>query len=119
MTERKLGEDKPKNRGNAGKGRPAGALNKHTQAAREAIGMFVDNNAHRLQEWLDKIADGVPETDAEGNVIDYHIQPNPEKAFQLFQSVVEYHVPKLNRTDTTLTGADGGPVQHSIKVKFD
>ena len=99
-------------------GRTKGTSNKATAAAREAIGLFVDNNAHRLQEWLDKIAEGVPELDSDGNVIDYKIAPNPEKAFQLFQSVVEYHVPKLARTDTTVTGADGGPVQHSVKVSF-
>lgn len=71
-----------------GPGRPKGSTNKATQAAREAIGMFVDNNAHRLQEWLDRIA----ETD-------------PERAFTLFQSVIEYHVPKLARTE--LMGKDG------------
>lgn len=86
----------------SGQGRPKGAPNKATIAAREAIALFVDNNAHRLEGWLDQVA-----------------QENPEKAFQLFQSVVEYHVPKLARTEQTLTGADGGPVQHSIKVQFD
>jgi hypothetical protein len=83
-------------------GRQLGSPNKATSAAREAIALFVDNNAHRLEGWLDKVA-----------------QENPEKAFQLFQSVVEYHVPKLARTEQTLTGADGGPVEHSIKVSFD
>ena len=82
-------------------GRQKGTPNKTTNAAREAIALFVDNNAHRLEGWLDQVA-----------------QDNPEKAFQLFQSVVEYHVPKLARTEQTLTGADGGPVEHSVKIKF-
>jgi hypothetical protein len=34
---------------------------------------------------------------------------NPAKAFELFQSVVEYHIPKLARTE--MTGKDGGPLQ--------
>lgn len=69
-------------------GRQPGVTNKATMQAREAIAMFVDNNAGRLQAWLDKIADD-----------------NPEKAFNLFQSVIEYHVPKLARTE--MTGKDG------------
>ena len=86
---------------NAGKGRPRGAQNKSTALAREAIARFVDGNAHKLEQWLDQVA-----------------QDNPAEAFKLYQSVVEYHIPKLARTDTTVTGADGGPVQHAIKVKF-
>lgn len=69
-------------------GRRAGVQNKSTQEAREAIGRFVDGNAHRLQSWLDSIA-----------------ETNPEKAFTLFQSVIEYHVPKLARSE--LVGKDG------------
>lgn len=46
--------------------------------------MFVDNNAHRLEGWLDQVA-----------------AENPAKAFELFQSVVEYHIPKLARTENT------------------
>lgn len=80
-------------------GRPKGSPNKATQTAREAIALFVDGNAHRLTGWLDQVANGDPEHD---------IKPNPEKAFQMFQSVVEYHVPKLARTE--VSGKDGGPV---------
>jgi len=80
-------------------GRAPGTPNKATQEARQAIGMFVDGNAHRLTEWLDQVAQGLPE---------YDIKPNPAKAFELFQSVVEYHVPKLGRTEHV--GDGGGPV---------
>lgn len=80
-------------------GRASGSPNKATKEARQAIAAFVDGNAHRLTEWLDAVANGDPEND---------LKPNPAKAFELFQSVVEYHVPKLARTE--LTGADGGPV---------
>ena len=85
-------------------GRPKGVPNRVTMQAREAIAQFVDGNAHRLQEWLNKVADGVQ--DAEG---DYVVKPDPDRAFTLFQSVVEYHVPKLARTE--VTGANGGPVE--------
>ena len=81
-------------------GRKKGIPNKSTQAAREAIALFDDGNAHRLTEWLDTVANGDP---------DHDIKPNPAKAFELFQSVVEYHVPKLARTE--VTGADQGPVE--------
>jgi hypothetical protein len=82
------------------KGRPKGAINHATRTAREAIARFVDGNAGKLDEWLREVAEGDPENG---------IKPNPAKAFELFQSVVEYHVPKLARTE--VTGADGGPVE--------
>lgn len=72
---------------------------KATVAAREAIGLFVDGNAHRLTAWLDNVANGDPIND---------VKPNPAKAFELFQSVVEYHVPKLARSE--VTGKDGGAI---------
>jgi hypothetical protein len=65
-------------------GRTAGTPNKASAQAREAIALFVDGNAHRLQEWLDQIA-----------------ADDPKRAFELFQSVIEYHVPKLGRTEVT------------------
>lgn len=75
----------------SGQGRPKGIPNKATSQAREAIAMFVDNNAHRLQEWLDRIA-----------------EEDPEKAFSLFQSVIEYHIPKLARTEVN------GEINHNL-----
>ena len=83
----------PKNTG----GRPKGSPNKATADARAAIAAFVDGNAHRLTQWLDQVANGYGD-----------VKANPAKAFEMFQSVVEYHVPKLARTE--VTGKDGGPV---------
>lgn len=85
-------------------GRAPGQPNKTTLEARQAIAKFVDGNAHRLTEWLDKVADGDPEND---------LKPNPAKAFELFQSVVEYHIPKLARSEQV--GDGGGPVKHVIE----
>lgn len=88
-------------------GRAKGTSNKSTLAAREAIAAFVDGNAHRLQAWLDEIANGLPKLDNEGKPIAgvYLVDPNPTRAFELFQSVIEYHVPKLARTE--VVGEDG------------
>ena len=90
-------------RGTKAGGRKPGSPNKSTADARAAIALFVDQNASRLDSWLRAVAEGDPEHD---------VKPNPAKAFELFQSVVEYHVPKLARTE--LTGADG----KDLEVKF-
>jgi len=71
--------------------------NKSTKNAREAIGRFVDGNADRLQEWLDEV----------------HDRDGPRAAFQCFLDLIEYHVPKLNRTQ--LVGNEEGPVELVIK----
>lgn len=89
-----------------GAGRPSGVPNKATAEARNAIASFVDGNAHRLQQWLDEIANGVPALDEKGKVIPgrFSVRPDPVKAFELFQSVIEYHVPKLARSDVKVEG---------------
>lgn len=98
-----------------GSGRAPGVPNKATRDARLAIAAFVDNNADRMQEWLDKVAQGVPRVDGDGNQrYDddgeplWLVPPNPEKAFAMLRDVVEYHVPKLARSE--MTGAGGGPI---------
>lgn len=93
--------------------RPKGSPNKATADARAAIAKFVDGNAHRLQVWLDEIATGVT---ADGTPL--RDGPNPEKAFGLFQSVIEYHVPKLVRTEQTISGPDGQPIQYQANIVF-
>ncbi len=79
-----------------GAGRPKGLQNKTTIAAKEAIARFVDGNADRLQGWLDEIA----------------ADQGPAAAFKCFSDLLEYHVPKLARTE--VTGADGGPQELKI-----
>ena len=101
-------------------GRVAGTPNKATYEARQAIGAFVDGNAHRLTEWLDRVADGVKvevEDPKTGEIkTEFIVPPNPAKAFDMFQSVVEYHVPKLARTEHV--GDDNKPlvIEHNIDV---
>ena len=92
-------------------GRVAGTPNKATNEARQAIASFVDGNAHRLTGWLDKVAEGVQDADGA-----YVIPPNPAKAFDMFQSVVEYHIPKLARQEHV--GDDNRPlvIEHNVSV---
>lgn len=78
----------------AGIGRKKGVPNKATANAREAIARLVDNYAPKLEGWLDEIA-----------------AESPEKAYRCFMDVVEYHIPKLARTESTISGPDGGPIQ--------
>lgn len=75
--------------------RPKGSPNKATAQAREAIAKLVDGNADRLQAWLDEIAADEKQ--------------GPAVAFKLLMDVMEYHVPKLARTEHV--GEGGGPVR--------
>lgn len=103
----------------SGKGRPKGIPNKSTTQAREAIAAFVDGNAHQLQDWLNDVAKGVPRRNAKGEIlyddegnVRWIITPSPEKAFTLFQTVIEYHVPKLARQE--IAGDKDAPLHQVI-----
>jgi len=91
-------------------GRVAGVPNKSTALAREAIARFVDGNAHKMQEWLEQVAGGVKNDEDK-----YIVLPNPEKAFGMLQSVMEYHLPKLARSEHI--GDETKPVVHVFKWK--
>ena len=92
-------------------GRPAGSPNKSTTAAREAIARFVDGNTDKMQGWLEQVANGVYD-EVTGKWV---VFPNPEKAFSMLQSVVEYHVPKLARQE--VVGDDKAPVKIQVSWK--
>ena len=104
-------------------GRPKGVGNKSTGMAREAIAKFVDGNAGKMEEWLQSVAygiqahdkDGNPKFSTEGNPV-YVVPPNPEKAFGMLQSVMEYHLPKLARSEQV--GVDDEPIKHEHIHKF-
>jgi len=74
-------------------GRAKGSKNKSSEAAKAAIASFIDGNASRIQVWLDEIYE----------------REGPKAAFNCFSDMLEYHVPKLARTE--VTGADEGPVE--------
>lgn len=80
---------------NAGLGRPKGAPNKSTALVREAIARMAEDNAEKFAEWLEKVA-----------------KESPEKACDIYLKAIEYHIPKLARTE--VTGAENGPL--TIKV---
>ena len=95
-------------------GRRAGIPNKATADARRAIAEFVDDNAHRLTGWLDQVASGVKAQDPDTGEEKYVVLPNPAKAFDMFQSVVEYHIPKLARTE--VAGDPKNPLEVDVHV---
>ena len=92
-------------------GRPKGVPNKSTAQAREAIAHFVEGNAYKMQEWLQQVAEGVRNDEDK-----FIVLPNPEKAFGMLQSVMEYHLPKLARTEHT--GDNEQPVKVIHEHKF-
>lgn len=60
---------------------------------REAVARFVELNVTRMQAWLDEIA----------------ATEGPLVAFKCVSDIIEYHIPKLARTEHT--GPDQGPVE--------
>ena len=58
--------------------------------ARQAIASVVDGNVHKLQGWLDEI----------------HHTDGARAAFECYTRLLEYSVPKMQRTE--LTGEGGG-----------
>jgi hypothetical protein len=80
--------------------RPKGSPNKATAAAREAIARFVDGNATRVQAWLDAI----------------EAKDGPAAAYRCWLELVEYHVPKLARTE--IAGDPDSPLKQSLEVTF-
>jgi hypothetical protein len=81
------GQFKPGHQG----GRPKGVPNKATAAVREAIAAFAEANVPKLQAWLDATA-----------------AKDPARAAELLLRALEYHVPKLARTEFS------GEVEHTV-----
>ena len=71
---------------------------KTTLAAREAIAKLVDGNVDRVQGWLDQIAS----------------EDGPKAAMTCCMDLLEYHVPKLARTEVA-GSADGTPIIVEIR----
>ena len=78
-----------------GAGRKPGVPNKATQEARELVKRILDNNLPNIESWILSTAEGIFD-DQTGK---YIVQPNPAKACEIVQNLVEYSVPKLARTE--------------------
>jgi hypothetical protein len=105
---------------NAGAGRIKGSRNKVTIDVRRALAEVVEGNVGRLQESLDRVAngtkipvlgkDGKPVIGADGQPLErYLVAPDPAKFVDLMSRLAEYCVPKLSRSE--LTGRDGQPIE--------
>lgn len=90
----KKGEKRP----NQGKRGP----NKTTLKVREAIAKVAEGNVERIQEWLDEIA--------------ANEKQGPAVAFKLYMDMLEYHIPKLARTEHT--GENGGAVKFEVSAPW-
>ncbi len=68
-------------------GKKRGYTFDETKQAQEAIANLVNLNTPNMIKWLDEIA-----------------QNNPKDAFDCLVKIMEYHLPKLNRSDFKMQG---------------
>tara|TARA_B100001939_G_C16770636_1_gene542474 strand:- start:361 stop:687 length:327 start_codon:yes stop_codon:yes gene_type:complete len=66
-------------------GKKKGYTSKATENAREAIANLVEKNTPQMIKWLEQIA-----------------EESPKEAFDCMTKVMEYHLPKLARTESTV-----------------
>lgn len=90
-----------------GSGRVKGTPNKSTRDVREAIAVFAQGNVGKMNAWLRDIANGkqVSSTQNGKRVKRWLREPDPGKALDLYLRALEYHIPKLARTELA-NGAD-------------
>lgn len=79
-------------------GRKPNTPNKSTADVRATIAFIAERNVTQLEKWLDRIA-----------------SEDPNKAADLFLRMIEYHIPKLQRSE--LTGPNGS--QLSVVVRAE
>lgn len=72
-------------------GRAKGTTNKKSADVRATIKFVAERKVLELEGWLERVA-----------------KRDPERAMDLYLKMIEYHVPKLQRTE--MTGLDGGAI---------
>lgn len=89
---------RPQPKGGSRKGVP----NRATAIVRDSIARLAEGNVERLQDWLDDIA--------------ANEKQGPAVAFKLYMDMLEYHIPKLARTEHT--GENGGAVKFEVSAPW-
>jgi hypothetical protein len=84
------------------KGRPKGAINKSTADVRAIIAIVAQKNAKKIDAWLARIG-----------------RKNPAKAMDLYLRMLEYHIPKLTRTEIVKPPGNSGRVIDSSQLTAD
>jgi hypothetical protein len=92
-------------------GRAAGTPNKATSKAREAISLVAEGMAPKFTDWLTQVAEGVRREPTKKEVEEgkegpfWLIKPNPDAAANTYLRAIEYHIPKLARTEVDHSGS--------------
>jgi len=79
-------------------GRRPGSTNKDVADVRATIKLIAERKVLELETWLNRVA-----------------KKDPDKAMSLYLSMLEYHVPKLQRTE--VTGLDGAALSVQLNTK--
>ena len=91
-------------------GRPKGSLDQgSTAAARRSIAQLLGTSLPRMQKWLDDIANGIPSTTRDGDVI-YNIDgsvawlvpPSPLNAWKCVADCLTFALPRLQNVSVDL-----------------
>lgn len=77
-------------------GRKAGVGNRTTVDVRNAIALIAQDNVENFARWLGEVA-----------------IEDPGRAADLYLKAIEYHIPKLARSENT--GLDGGPQEMILR----
>lgn len=85
-----------------GSGRKALATSDEIKQARLAIAKFCDVNSAKIQTWFDQVA-----------------KESPERALEILYKYMEFHVPKLSRTDLQALDKDGNKADLSLTVSIE
>jgi hypothetical protein len=86
---------KPFTKGDPRAGRPKGAANVTTGAAREAFNLLLEGNTDKMQAWIDQVA-----------------AEDPHKAFGMIMDLASYVVPKVKALELST------PNVETILVEF-
>lgn len=83
-------------------GRPKGSQNKDVSLVREAVANLLDEYTPKMHGWLDVIA-----------------RESPEKAMGIVKDLLEYSIPKLQRTELQALDKDGNKADNVSKIVIE